>query len=46
MKKLSRPNRRADKRLAIKEAQYILCVKADRKGGGKGFRKPGSRKMW
>lgn len=45
MNKKSRPVRRAERRLLIKEKLREQAIKVDN-NGGKGFRAPGSLKHW
>lgn len=43
---MSRPNRRAQKRLEQKLEKYERMKAADRVNGGKGFTKPGALNKW
>lgn len=42
----SRPNRRAEKRLAICMASYDRGVAVDKSNGGRSYVKPGKQKKW
>lgn len=44
--KLSRPNRRAAKRLAVAIAGYEIACKASGKAGAAAYTKPGAMKCW
>lgn len=44
--KLSRPNRRAAKRLASAMAGYDIACKSSGKSGASAYKKPGASKCW
>lgn len=46
MKRISRPNRRMEKRLSSAISGYEEQCRVDKKNGAKAYTKPGAQKRW